>query len=302
MATRSVHFEEVVFADDLNAWRVLPAATTHEEAYSELRACQTSLHAWGRANRVTFDAGKEHFHLLSRIRPSGDLFKILGVVIDPKLVMSDAVESCVAAASWRIYSIIRMRRFYNDAELVNLYKSHVLSYIEYRTCAVYHASVSVLAPLDALQTRFLRSLGISSLDALVHFNLAPLCTRRDISILGVIHRTLLGCGPACFAQFFRLDSSSAPPRAPRRHVRHVVEPPFDSPDFLLHSCVGAARIYNLLLDYIVRARAVLLFQRRLQQFVLDRARSNADWELSLSPRAPLAFHLLKGCRDWRPRF
>eukprot|EP00959_Pyramimonas_sp_CCMP1952_P445177 9321525-Pyramimonas_sp.AAC.1 len=66
--------------------------------------------------------------------------------------MVDAVESCVAAASWRILSIVRTRRFYNDAELVNLYKSHVLSFIEYRTSAIYHASASVLAPLDALQT------------------------------------------------------------------------------------------------------------------------------------------------------
>ena len=299
MAAKSVQFEEVVFADDLNAWKALPPTTSEDDAHSQLRACQSSLHAWGRANRVTFDAAKEHFHLLSRTRPSGDNFNILGIVFDSKLVMNEAVESCVAAASWRIYSLIRTRRFYCDAELVNLYKSHVLSYIEYRTCAIYHASASVLAPLDALQTRFLHSLGISSLDALVYFNLAPLRTRRDISILGVIHRTLLGSGPACFSQFFCLDSSlllRVHPGATR------AKPPFNSPDFLLHSAAGASRVYNLLPDYIVRAKSVPTFQKRLQQLVLDRARSHDDWEQSLSPRLPLAFHPLRWRRNWRPQF
>ena len=214
--------------------------------------------------------------------------------------MSDAVESCVAAASWRIYSLIRTRRFYCDAELVNLYKSHVLSYIEYRTSAIYHASLSILAPLDALQTRFLRSLGITPRDALMHFNLAPLSTRRDISILGVVHRTLLGSGPACFARFFRLDSSPPPPRAPRRHARHVVEPPFTSPDFLLRSAVGATRIYNLPSDFIIRARSVPAFQKRQQQFVRERV-SSEDWAHSFSPRVAVATHPLRRYRDWRPR-
>eukprot|EP00959_Pyramimonas_sp_CCMP1952_P394801 8272026-Pyramimonas_sp.AAC.2 len=62
---------------------------------------------------------------------------------------------------------------------------------------VNHASSSVLAPRDALQTRFLNSLGISASDALFYFDLAPLSSRRDMSILGVIHRTVLGLGPLC---------------------------------------------------------------------------------------------------------
>eukprot|EP00959_Pyramimonas_sp_CCMP1952_P303084 6341889-Pyramimonas_sp.AAC.1 len=74
---------------------------------------------------------------------------ILGVLFDVKLVMSEAVEKCVSDASWRVYSLVRTRRSHTDAELVRLFKAHVLSYIEYRTCAVYHASSSVLSLLDA---------------------------------------------------------------------------------------------------------------------------------------------------------
>eukprot|EP00959_Pyramimonas_sp_CCMP1952_P109898 2298937-Pyramimonas_sp.AAC.1 len=78
--------------------------------------------------------------------------------------MHSAVDSCVAACSWKICSLIRARRFHTDADLVGLYKAHVLSFIECRTCAVSHASASVLEPLDMIQSRFLRSIGISAHD------------------------------------------------------------------------------------------------------------------------------------------
>ena len=162
-----------------------------------------------------------------------------------------------------------------------------------------HASASVLGPLDALQTRFLNSLRISALDALIYFNLAPLSTRRDINILGVIHRTVLGLGPHCFSRFFRLASSPPPPRAPRRHRRHLEEPCFDSPDFILHSAIGATRLYNLLPDYVISATSVSRFQGRLQSILRARACHCEDWRSTFSSRVPLAFHPLRGCRDWR---
>ena len=109
MATSAVIFEGIVFADDLNAWRALPAATAQEEACSQLRACQSSLRAWDRADRVAIDACKEPFRSLVRTRPAGDAVKILSVVFDPKFVMPDAVESCVAAASLRNYNLVRAR-------------------------------------------------------------------------------------------------------------------------------------------------------------------------------------------------
>ena len=73
-----------------------------------------------------------------------------------------------------------------------LYKAQLLSYVEYRTPAVYHASSSVLAPIDGIQRRFLRETCVTDEQALFVFNLAPLSVRRDIAMLGVIHRTVLG--------------------------------------------------------------------------------------------------------------
>eukprot|EP00959_Pyramimonas_sp_CCMP1952_P017475 370941-Pyramimonas_sp.AAC.1 len=78
MAARAANFDEVVFADDFNAWRALPEDAAHEEANSQLRVCQSSLRQWGRANRVRLDADKGRCHILSRTRPIGDNIHILG--------------------------------------------------------------------------------------------------------------------------------------------------------------------------------------------------------------------------------
>eukprot|EP00959_Pyramimonas_sp_CCMP1952_P285701 5973606-Pyramimonas_sp.AAC.1 len=115
--------------------------------------CQSALHEWCRANRVTSDSGKESFHILSRSAPVCDHFIIIGILFDPKLLMDSPVDACIAACSWTIYSLTRARRFRADADLVGLYKAHVLSFIECRACAISHASTSVLEPLDIHQSR-----------------------------------------------------------------------------------------------------------------------------------------------------
>ena len=300
IAIRGTGFDEVVYADDLNAFRPILPCVSNPAAQGMMSECQSALHEWGRADSVTFDSGKESFHIFYRFVPVGDSFKILGILFDPKLLMYGAVDSCIAACSWKIYSLIRTRRFHTDADLVGLYKAHVLSFIEYRTSAISHASTSVLEPLDNIQIRFLRTVSISADDALFYFNLAPLSSRRDMAIL-VIHRSALGRGPSCFSRFVRLDSSVPPGRAPRRHFRHLAEPfGFRAPDYILHSALGAVRIYNLLPDFVVQADTVSEFQSRLQCLLRARAPQCTDWPSTFSCRLPLAFHPLRSCRDWRP--
>ena len=81
---------------------------------------------------------------------------------------------------------LRSRRYFSLSDLALLYKSHILSYIEYRTLAITHAATLYLNNLDSVQKRFLRNIGFSSFEALYHLNLAPLSTRRDIANLGFI--------------------------------------------------------------------------------------------------------------------
>ena len=153
-------------------------------------------------DQVSFDPAKESAYIVSHAQPHGDPFKLLGICFDCKLRMDLAVRDVVSQASWELSTILRTRRFHGVSQLVQVYKSKVLSFVEYRTPAVHHAAKTTLAGIDALQRRFLRECGLSDEEALLHFNLAPLETRRDIAKLGLIHRSVLGGGPRHFANSF----------------------------------------------------------------------------------------------------
>ena len=68
--------------------------------------------------------------------------------------MEQAVKELTREAGWKLRTLLRTSHFHCDRELVNVYQSKLLSYVEYRTAALYHATDSVLKPLDAVQSRF----------------------------------------------------------------------------------------------------------------------------------------------------
>ena len=119
----------------------------------------------------------------------------------------------VNQASWKLTTILRTRRFHEVTRLVQVHKSKIPSFVEYRTPAVYHAASTILPGIDAVQRRFLRVCCLTEEDALMFFNLAPLETRRDMAMLVLIHRTVLGCDTRHFASIFRL----APPSSSQKH-------------------------------------------------------------------------------------
>ena len=278
-------YTEVVFADDLNAYRTFPSATSNSNIMESLQNCQQELHKWGAANQVAFDASKESQHVLSLSDPAGDSFKLLGVSFDMELSMAAAVSDIVSAAGWKFRTLLRTRRFYSDAELIVLYKAHLLSYLEYRTPAIYHATRNILSRLDAVQSRFLRDIGVDDVTALGTFHLAPLAARRDIAILGVIHRTMLGKGPHQFTELFQRD-----PLSPHR----LVDPRRSHKSPLIRrSALGLVAIYNMLPHNVVCVQSVSAFQRSLQD-ILGKfaAAGHPKWSEVFSPRLPLPTHHL----------
>jgi hypothetical protein len=276
-------FEESIYADDLNAHREFPGSKPNEGILKSLKLCQKELHDWGQANQVEFDPGKEGLYIISTSEAFGGDFKILGVEFDTSLTMKAAVDGMVTEAGWKLRMLLRTRRFYTDAELVVLYKSHLLSFLEYRTPAIYHATRDILSRLDRVQTKFLEDVGISEADALMEFNLAPLSTRRDIAMLGVLHRRVLGKGPLQFRKYFKLQG----PRTledPRNELKGRL---------FTRSILGLIAIYNMVPERIRAARSVKDFQSQLQMLVKERmAQGCEDWAQSLSPRIPMGRHPL----------
>jgi len=213
------------------------------------------------------------------------MFKLLGVPFDMQLSMADAVSELVISAGWKLKTILRTRRFYTDADLIISYKAHLLSYLEYRTPAIYHATRMVLNRLDVVQSRFLQDVGLNDVTAIVEFHLAPLATRRDIAMLGLIHRSVCGKGPTQFTDFFVRDP---------HHQTKLLDPRVTARSPLIkRSALGLVAIYNLLPHNIVSSKSVSAFQRGLQELVISYAVTGyPQWSEVLSPRLPLANHPL----------
>ncbi len=291
----------VVFADDYNAFKNYPSHVSNALILSNLRDAQEKLHQWGRANCVTFDAGKEHFAVLSLTDPCGDAFRMLGIQIDAKLQMGIAIRECAQEGSWKLRTLMRTRHVHSTPELVLLFKSHILSYLEYRTPGVYHAAISVLEPIDRVLQSFLRQISVSEIDALMAFNLAPLCSRRDIAMLGIVHRAVLGRGPPHFSQWFSTESEQEFRRSVRQ-TRNSVRPlkclpPGRGLAIFKRSAFGLIDVYNLLPNRIVSCDDVKGFQGALSELMRQVASTgNPHWQSLFSPRFLSYIHPLRDIR------
>ena len=227
--------------------------------------------------------------IISNVDACGGPAKLLGVEFDNRLLMASAVHKCARKAAWKSKALLRCRRFYSVVDLVMLFKSHILSYIEYRTPGVHFASSSVLLELDDVQSRFVRQIDLSEESAFMNFNLAPPCVRRDIAILGVIHRAAMCEGPPQFWKYFRIDSVlpvERRTRNARRHEMHLVEWPHGRDlDIMRRSALGMIRVYNILPADRVAKRCLKEFQRGLTDLVRDRVIArDARWKFLLSSR------------------
>ena len=78
-------------------------------------------------------------------------FRILGVSYDCRLVMDSAVRELAAKARWKILMLLRSKHALGAVSLIVQYKQQVLSFSEYRTSAIYHATTTVLEQLHKLQ-------------------------------------------------------------------------------------------------------------------------------------------------------
>ena len=72
------------------------------------------------------------------------------------------------------------------------YKTHIWGHTEYQNGTIFHAASSELAKLDRLQRHYVRELSITEESAFMHYNFAPPQLRRDIGILGFLHKRVLG--------------------------------------------------------------------------------------------------------------
>ena len=268
---RALDFQEVVFADDLNAFKVYGSHVANDTIVADLATCQFACHAWGRANQVEFESSKEHFVVLDRSNPCGDPFKLLGVIFDTKLTMKNMLVTLAHKINWKVRSLFRLRPFYSVKHLIRLYKAHVVSQFEWCTPAIYHATKTELARIDVFQTRFLRFLNVSWQAAFLDFNVVPLALRRHIAMLGFIHKWVLRLVPPALQNLFAFSSrvnAYSTRQAESLHRLQLVDP-FRSEGYhertalLSRSVDGLIGVYNRLPAHVVAHKTVKAFPQDL---------------------------------------
>jgi len=303
--TRRCAFEEVIFADDLNAFRSFDNSVPLEFLLEQLKRCQDEVHLWGIANGVTFEQRKESFHVLSHVHFHGSPFRLLGVTFDLQLTMSDAIFECTHECHWRLSSILRARRYFSLTDLVLQYKSQVLSYLEYRTAAISHAADTHLYVLDSVQRRFLENVNLLPQTAFAKCNLAPLSCRRDIANLGVIYRAVIRRGPKLLWKFFTLDAGSRRTSPRFSFHKYQVRDRYRElhRDYINRSTLGYISVFNILPDCVFVMAGEKLpisvkdFQHNLTCLLRFVSSIDDNWHELFSPRMPLVGHLLHKYRN-----
>ena len=196
----------------------------------------------------------------------------------------------MATCGPKLTALLRTRGFYSTAELVMQFKAHLLGVVESRTAGLYHAATSVLAPLDNLYNRFVREVGLNAEQAFLQYNLAPLCLRRDVAMLGLLHKCALGLAHPRLCEVFPLQAEKTRRYETRKtthaHCRQLLNRTRGPHSELLRrSALGLARVYNDLPAAVVAHDTVKGFQRALTALAKEHCAAGAwNWTRCFSPR------------------
>ena len=285
LATESADFISITYADDLNCLKEFSSDTSNATILQHTSRCQQQVHEWGHANSVVFEPTKEDLHVIAQRESSGSCFKLLGCIYDANLLMAEQVHTLIEKCRWKAKGLLRARVFHTQGDLVLQYKSKILGYIEYRTSAIYHCNAELLQQLDITLVDFLSCIGLSTVDAFMHHNLLPLDARRDVAILGLLHRTALGLGPIQFRAFFRRLPDSLDLEWRYDEAPYATPPYRHRSPAITNSALGLIRVYNSLSEEMRRCKSVKEFQSLLTEYLRSQVRIGLrHWSRSLSPR------------------
>jgi hypothetical protein len=243
----------------------------------------------GFVNRVTFDAAKEHFIVLHPSESHGETFKLLGCLVDVDLRMLSAVEQVLNKIRPKITAILRTRPYYEVPDLIYQFKPQIWGLIETNMAGYFHAPSYLLAKIDAAQIRFLRELDLCPMYAFMEFNFAPPRLRRNIGVLGLLHKRVLGKCHPMFEHLLPWLSSRYPNFRLHAHNKQLYG---NWAEIISHRAIhdrsifSMCDVYNNLPQSVVDADSISMFKHLLMDIVRERCKSNDDaWASSFCSRA-----------------
>jgi len=250
---------------------------------------QREVHQWGRVNRVIFDASKEKQAIVHPRDGEGESFKLLGNIIDPKLTMDQAVQHILSKDRPKITAMLRTRGKYSHADMFMQYKTHIWGHAEYQNGCIAHAAPSTLLKIDSMQRRYLHELSITEQVAFLDHNFAPPCLRRDIGMLGLIHKRILGLAHPAYEQLLPMasqrwyDDQYHYPRHDKQ-IDNGMDQCIYAHNMFNRSIFGRVVIYNRLSQRIVDCTNISTFQHELTELAKAKCeRGENEWQYMFSP-------------------
>ena len=120
-------------------------------------------------------------------------YKYLGFILDDQLNFNKHMNDMINTVSHKLYLLSRVRRYLNKEACILLFKTMVLSIMEYGDIIYTGTSKSNLDKLDKLFYRGLRicdalNTTVSKDHLCVDCNIVPLEQRREVHVLLVMHK------------------------------------------------------------------------------------------------------------------
>ena len=145
-----------------------------------------------------------------------------------------------------------------------------------------HASSSLLSKLDAVQRSFLKEINVSEEHAFLEHNFASPTLRRNIGILGLLHKRVLGKCHAIYQKLLPFSSDVFGFLREGEHSKqlydHCLEIQYQQ-DLWRRSIFCMTRIYNRLPQYVVDMPSVSIFQSALTRMARTACQNgNENWQ------------------------
>ena len=197
-------------------------------------------------------------------------------MIDFNMRMHSTVKQILPKIRPKITAILRTRGYYSTSNLILQFKTPIWGLIESNMGGYFHAAASLLEKIDNAQARFLRELDLTPEFASIEYAFAPPSLRRNIGMLGFLHKRVLGnCHPsvASLLPFWTDQPECIRSRGHSKKLYgHNVEIQFQRAMYN-NSVFGMTDIYNNLPQQAVDATSVSAFQKYLTHVARTRCQS-----------------------------
>ena len=153
---------------------------------------------------------------------------------------------------------------------------------------IFHAATSHLMKFDSGQRHFLRELEVSEAEAFLKFNFAPPTLRRNIGILGLLHKRVIGQAHPDLEELLPWFETKYGFVNPGRHSKQLYSNVMEitaNLDLFKRSIFAMVDVYNHLPQHVIDSDSVSIFQKQLTNIARARCESSTpNWMYTFDKR------------------